>query len=136
MVPATPDATDLDALLCAAEQARERWAAVEDVVARVRVERAAPGGEVRVTVDAQGRLVDVRFSDRARVLEPDRLSALLMAAHRRACAALHDEVEAVLPTGGAGGDAATALLDGYRRRFPPAVDERAPARGADRSWLR
>jgi DNA-binding protein YbaB len=133
--------TELGALAREAVAARERWSAVEAAVAAVRVERSSPGGEVVVAVDGQGRLVDVRFGDRMRATAPERLAELLLAAVRAAQGALLDEVAAAVDAAGAGYPETTrALLDGYRRRFPPpdAVDAAPAPPDPDRtaSWLR
>jgi DNA-binding protein YbaB len=130
--------TDLGALAREAVAARERWSAVEAAVAAVRVERSSPGAEVGVAVDGQGRLVDVRFGDRTRVTAPERLAELLLAAVRAAQGALVDEVAAAVGAAGAGSPETTrALLDAYRRRFPPPEAVTAPPE-PDRtaSWLR
>lgn len=134
--------TDPAALERDARAAHERWSTVDAVVARLRVERSSPGGEVRVTVDGQGQLVDVRFSERVRATMPERLAMLLLDALRRAQGALVDEVGAAVDRAGAARDAETAraMLDGYRRRFPPGIEEMtgppAPAPRDDTTWLR
>lgn len=143
MGDAAPGHTDLGAVTREAGAATERWRAVEAAVAGVRVERSSPGAEVGVTVDAQGCLVDVRFGERARTTAPDRLAELLLAAVRAAQGALVDEVAAAVDAAGAAGAPETtrALLDAYRRRFPPpgGVDAAAgppTPDGPDGSWLR
>lgn len=117
----------------------DRFRRLAGAVDALRVTRGSPDGEVEVTVDGQGQLVDVHFSDRVRTTDPDRVARELMTCLRRAQAELADRV-ADLGTRERGmDDAVGAIVDGYRRRFPVPVtrdDPRVPrSRPAVTTWL-
>ncbi|MEU4805572.1 YbaB/EbfC family nucleoid-associated protein [Actinosynnema sp. NPDC023587] len=121
-----------------------RYREVGERTEALRLTASSPDGAVRVTVRADGGLVDLEFGDRARSVPLDRLSGLVMATVRQAQAGIADRVAEVMSDGLGDEDSRTRALvvDNLRTRFPDTEDtgdtgdtgvaaENTPAAGRD-----
>ncbi|MEV0678671.1 YbaB/EbfC family nucleoid-associated protein [Actinosynnema sp. NPDC050436] len=106
----------------------DKAARYQEVGARteaLRLTASSPDGAVRVTVRADGGLVDLEFGDRARSVPLERLSGLVMQTVRQAQAGIADRVAEVMTDGLGDEDAQTRalVLDNLRSRFPDPTDD-------------
>ncbi|MGH3822412.1 MAG: YbaB/EbfC family nucleoid-associated protein [Pseudonocardiaceae bacterium] len=125
------------ALVGWAEQHRrkaEAYRGLYDQMAQLAVTETSADGMVRVRVDAQGVPTELTLTDRARGVDPARLSAELMTCLRRAqstlAAQIQDLVTATIPD--SEDDAAAQIVASYRDRFGELSADR-PARHARRA---
>jgi DNA-binding protein YbaB len=135
----TPDFAGMDpaqagqALIGWSEQLHreaEVYRRLQHEMSQLTVTETSTDGAVRVSVDAQGVPTELILTDRARGLDPARLSAELMSclqrAHRTLTARVQDFVTSSIPDGG---DAAARIVASYRARFsePPTIRHRDSA---------
>ncbi|WJS90944.1 YbaB/EbfC family nucleoid-associated protein [Microbacterium testaceum] len=70
----------LDRQVALSQRRAEQMQQLASDIDAIRVEIASPGGQVKVSVDANGRLLDVGFTHQAFALGPDRIRSLLLQA--------------------------------------------------------
>ncbi|MDQ1176273.1 YbaB/EbfC family nucleoid-associated protein [Microbacterium sp. SORGH_AS_0421] len=68
----------LDRQVALSQRRAEQMQQLASDIEAIRVEISSPGGQVNVSVDANGRLLDVGFTHQAFVLGPDRVRSLLL----------------------------------------------------------
>ena len=81
MAPVNPDVPvrrTTDELVDAAEERLAEAADLPERIAAVRGWAESAGGEVRVTVDGRGALVDLQFADSVRRADPDAIAHAIM----------------------------------------------------------
>ncbi|MCP2261533.1 YbaB/EbfC DNA-binding family protein [Streptoalloteichus tenebrarius] len=125
---------ELEAWAARLERQAARYTELQQRLDATSATETSPDGVVRVTVDAHGVPVELHLSDRARGMDPARVSAQLMTCLRRAQAKLaarvDDLVRATVP---ADEEPAKDIIANYHRRFPAppeGVDSHGPATGA------
>lgn len=70
----------LDRQVALSQRRAEQMQQLASDIEAIRVEISSPGGHVNVSVDANGRLLDVGFTHQAFALGPDRIRSLLLQA--------------------------------------------------------
>ncbi|GAB1645249.1 YbaB/EbfC family nucleoid-associated protein [Krasilnikovia sp. MM14-A1259] len=96
----------------------DRVSALADRLAALTASAAGDDGAIRVTVAGSGAVVGLELDDRVRRLPAADLAEQIMAAVRRAQAALVGQVaDAVAQTVGAGTETGKAVLESFARRF-------------------
>jgi YbaB/EbfC DNA-binding family protein len=132
----TPDFTGMDpgqagqALVGWAEQLYRKaqiYRGLQHEMSQLTVTETSADSAVRVTVDAQGVPTELTLTDRARGLDPARLSAELMSCLQRAQCTLTARVQDLV-TGSVpdtADDAAVRIVTSYRDRFPEPSDNSA-----------
>lgn len=105
---------------CAAEhdQQARLLQQVRDRTADVSVTERSPDGVVTVTVDKDGLLTGLTFSDRASGMAPAALSGAVMACVHTARGKIGAHVERVVREAGVDDETATNFLLGYRTHHP------------------
>lgn len=105
----------------------QRYTQLQQQLDSASVTERSTGGEVTVTVDANGVLTRLDLSERTRGMDPAALSAQIMSCQRRAQARLREQVSALVHET-VGDDAAGAnIVNQYTERFPdPVEDDAAP----------
>jgi hypothetical protein len=100
-------------------------------MSRLVVTEVSAQGTVRVSVDGQGMPTELTITDRARGVDPARLSAEMMFCLRRAQHTLAERVAGLVASSVPdGGDrAAGRIVARYRERFPQVPED------AVRPWL-
>lgn len=68
----------LDRQVALSQRRAEQMQQLASDIEAIRVEISSPGGHVNVSVDANGRLLDVGFTHQAFALGPDRIRSLLL----------------------------------------------------------
>jgi DNA-binding protein YbaB len=93
-------------------------------VERVSITESVAGGAVRVTVDHNGLLTDIRMTDAVRSMEPAEIAANVMAAIRRARSRYPGRLAEILAdTVGTEDPAARHILARAEQHFPADPDE-------------
>jgi DNA-binding protein YbaB len=136
----TPDFARMDpgqagqALIGWADQLQRKAEAYRDLhhqLSQLAVTEASADGMVRVSVDAQGVPTELTLTERARGVDPARLSAELMTCLRRAHSTLASEVQDLVAAAAldSADSAGAQIVTCYRDRFgdPP---QDSPARHA------
>ncbi|MCT2587696.1 YbaB/EbfC family nucleoid-associated protein [Actinophytocola gossypii] len=120
----------LDEWVAGLERNAERYQELANRVEAVRVSATSPSGVVTATVDANGALVDVVFTDRVSHTTADELRRQLMAAVGSARGQIVGEVRQAAgeTLGPAAGDSAERIVGHYRERFPESTEPETPAR--------
>jgi DNA-binding protein YbaB len=110
----------LDEWVVGFERNAARYRELQHRVEEVRLCATSPSGVVTVTVDADGTLIDARFSDRVRQTSPDELSRQLLGAINRAKAGIVGKVREVAEEtlGPDARDSADRIVGYYGQRFP------------------
>jgi DNA-binding protein YbaB len=133
----TPDFAGMDpgqagqALIEWAGQLRRKaqaYRGLQQEISQLTVTETSADRAVRVTVDAQGVPTELTLTDRARGMDPARLSAELMTCLRRAHSTLAAQVQDLV-TGSvpdSGDDAAARIVTSYRNRFPGLPEDAPP----------
>lgn len=117
----------IDDQVAVSQRRAEQMQLLASAIESVRVELTSPGGELTVHVDANGRLVDIAFSQRAMILQPVQLRALLLdalddgyeEATRRSVALAADTLGPDAPT--------VAGLQQNAARYRPQIDKDDPS---------
>ncbi|WP_291415150.1 YbaB/EbfC family nucleoid-associated protein [Actinophytocola sp.] len=129
----------LDEWVAGLERNAARYQDLADKVEDVRLSATSPNGVVTVTVDADGSLVDARFTDRIHQTLPDELSRQLLqavaAAKELIPARVREVADDTLVEGGgpAARDSADRIVGYYKQKFPETVEPgREPERPARR----
>lgn len=105
----------------------ERAQALKGRIDALRGRSSSPDGEVEVEVDATGRLVGIRFAERARELSPAALERAVMTAAARAQRSAGDEAVAITAEVFGEDSETVALLRGeVEARMTPLPDDDAP----------
>lgn len=117
----------LDEWVAGFERKAARYQELQHRVEEVRLSATSPNGVVTVTVDANGNLVDARFSDRLIQTTPDELRAQLLAALHQAKAQIAARVREVADDtlGEEARDSADRITGYYEQKFG-APDESPP----------
>src|SRR5947209_4948423 len=106
----------------AAAQADERYQRIQDMRERtgqLRITERSPDGAVEITLDHQGKVVDLRFHDAARRLQPAALTTTAMNCLRSATSRLGGEVERIVrEVSGDNTADAEHLVERYRHDHP------------------
>ena len=106
----------------AAAQADERYRRIQQVQARtgqLRITERSPDGAVEITLDQQGKVVDLRFHDPARRLQPAALTTIAMNCLHSANSRLGAEVERIVrEVSGENKTEAERLVERYRHDHP------------------
>ncbi|MBE1576965.1 YbaB/EbfC family nucleoid-associated protein [Amycolatopsis roodepoortensis] len=110
----------LDDWVAEFERNAARYQELQHRVEDVRVSASSPGGVVTVTVDANGSVVDAKFTERVHRTSPEELGAQLMGAINRAKAEIAGRVREVADDtlGAEAGASADRIVDYYQERFP------------------
>ena len=113
-----------------AAQAKAMRAHVEQIQAAA----TSSDGAVRVTVDSQGLITDLAFSDKIREIRPPELAVQVMACLRRAQQQLAPKVrEAMLASVGGEPQLVDNVVSSYRERFGENLSQ--PSSAADSGTL-
>ncbi|HEY6425494.1 MAG TPA: YbaB/EbfC family nucleoid-associated protein [Pseudonocardiaceae bacterium] len=135
----TPDFAGMDpgqagqALIGWAETLQRKAQTYRDLqheMSQLAVTEASVDGAVRVTVDSQGVPTELTLTERARGVDPARLSAELMSCLRRAQSTLAARVDDLV-TGSvpdSADDAGARIVASYRDRFPAPPGDEPPRR--------
>lgn len=109
----------LDEWVAGFERNAARYRELQHQVEELRLSATSPSGVVTVTVDANGTLIDARFSDRVRQTSPDELSRQLLGAINRAKAGIVGKVREVADEtlGPDARDSADRIVGYYGQRF-------------------
>ncbi|WP_158890974.1 YbaB/EbfC family nucleoid-associated protein [Amycolatopsis anabasis] len=108
----------------------QRYQAVQQRTAEIRLTSTSPDGAVRVTVRSDGSVTDLSFGDRARTIPLEELSGKILDTMRRAQAGIADQVAEVLAEqlGDEDQQTRSLMLGELRSRFPdPDAEEEPPA---------
>lgn len=110
----------LDDWVAGFERRAARFQELQHRVEDVRLSATSPSGVVTVTVDANGALIDVRFSDRVNQTAPEELTRQLLGALNQAKARIADSVQeiAAASLGADAGGSVDRIVGYYRDRFP------------------
>lgn len=108
------------------ERTADRYRAMQQDLARVRVTEQGAGGAITVVVDGAGSVVDVAMTDRLESLRPAEIGPAVLACIRRAQSRLVDEVARIAEARLGDEPGVTQLRERFRARFPEQPDE-APA---------
>jgi DNA-binding protein YbaB len=101
----------------------QRYTQLHERLNATSVTETSQGGEVRLTVDANGVLTELNLSERTRGMEPPAVAAQVMATMRRAQAKLRDQVTGLVHET-VGDDApGNNLIGQYTERFPDPPDD-------------
>lgn len=126
MVSADPTkaADELDKWATGLERKARAYTELQQRMGATSATESTSDGAIRVTVDSNGVPTDIAFSERARDLEPSRLSSEVMACMRRAQARMRAQVEdLVLATVPVDDEPARNIIAQYQQRFPDQDDE-------------
>jgi DNA-binding protein YbaB len=118
----------LDEWVAGLERNAVRYQELQQRVEAMRLTATSPGGVVTVTVDANGVLLDARFSDRANQTAPDELGRLLLGAITAAKARIVGEVREVADETLGADAGADRIVGHYQERFPDSPEPERPAR--------
>ena len=124
----------LDEWVAGFERNAARYRELQQRVEEVRLSATSPSGVVTVTVDANGTLVDARFSDRMHQTTPDELSRQLLGAINRAKAEIVGKVREVADEtlGPDARDSTERIVGYYGQRFSGVAEPDAEASASDR----
>ncbi|MGJ7908853.1 YbaB/EbfC family nucleoid-associated protein [Actinopolyspora sp. H202] len=109
---------------------------IQDAASTVSGEATSGDGSVRVTVDQNGNMSDLRLEDGALRQRPEQLSETILTTVRSAQAQLTDRMrEAMEPVLGQDSETMDSVLSGMRDRFPvePEQGDAASTRGGQDS---
>ncbi|MCE6995567.1 YbaB/EbfC family nucleoid-associated protein [Saccharothrix sp. S26] len=106
----------LDAWVATFERRAERYQQLQHRVDGVRISATSPNGVVTVTVDADGALVDAKFTDQLVRTTPDELSRQLLAAAKQAKAQITSRVREIAGDT-LGEDGAERIAGYYAQKF-------------------
>jgi DNA-binding protein YbaB len=116
-----PDGAErgIDDWVAGLRQRADRLDAVRTRVEEIRVEETSANGAVTVTVDANGVLSAIRFSERVANVRPDELSTSVMSALHTAQSRIAERVQEATEAelGDDLPDTGRMLVDSYRDRF-------------------
>jgi DNA-binding protein YbaB len=117
----------LDAWVATFEHKAERYQQLQQRVEGVRISATSPSGVVTVTVDADGALVDAKFTDQLARTTPDDLSRQLLIALNDAKAQITSRVREI--AGDTLDEDGAARIAGYYAQKFAAPDEPDPRGG-------
>jgi DNA-binding protein YbaB len=105
----------------------ERYQAAQAQTEQLRLSATSESGAVKVTVGADGGVTDLAFTNKARSIPLDELSAQILSTMRRAQSGIATQVSEVMTEqlGDEDQQTRTLLLDNLRTRFPE-LDEDEP----------
>ena len=109
------------------EQAQQRAERVRDGLAEVRVREHSADGQIEVTVNATGNVVDLRLGNGAREQSGSEIARVILNTMRRAQSKLADAVREAIPTL-EGTDTMTELMSQYHTAFPVPEPHAVPGR--------
>lgn len=114
-----------------ANRNHERYIAVRAGIDAAEATETTDDGAITVTVGSAGELRDLRLSDKAMRLGPDRLSAQVLIATRRAQSRIADRVQEIVSENVPADDLlGRQIVAKARERFPEPPTEQPPARRA------
>jgi DNA-binding protein YbaB len=105
------------------QQKAQRYSALHQRLGSVGVTERSAGGEVTVTVDANGVLTDLELSERTKGMDPAMVSATIMSCLRQAQAKLREQVATLVHETVGDDPAGNNIVNQYAERFPDPVDE-------------
>jgi DNA-binding protein YbaB len=106
------------------EQQTRRTQQLSESIERSTSSAQSPNGELVVTVDSTGGLVDVQLRREAGELPLDRLAALIVATSRQAQARMAEQVSGLVEQlYGAGSGTAQFIRTAYTERFTPEPED-------------
>ncbi|MEU3621309.1 hypothetical protein BS329_08100 [Amycolatopsis coloradensis] len=110
----------LDDWVAGFERNAARYQELRHRVDDVRVSASSPSGVVTVTVDANGSVVDAKFTERVQQTSPQELGVQLMGAINHAKAGIAGRVREVTDDtlGADAGSSADRIVHYYEERFP------------------
>ncbi|MFC5290708.1 YbaB/EbfC family nucleoid-associated protein [Actinokineospora guangxiensis] len=100
------------------QERSRRFTELHTAMSALVVTETSADGAVRVAVDGNGLPTELTLTERSRGMDPERLSAELMATLRRAQAELRARVEAATRESVGDDEAGAAILAQYAQRFP------------------
>ena len=104
------------------EKAQQRAKEIQDGLTAVRVTERSDDGQIAVTVNATGNVIDLRLADGPRAKQGQELAQDILHTMRRAQSRLADAVHDRL-AGTAPGETLAAMDDQYRTTYPRPRDE-------------
>lgn len=111
-------------------EAQRRAGQVRAGLDRVRVSERGVDGQVQVTVNATGNLVDLRLGNSLRERSGPEVAQEVLDVMRRAQSRLADAVREVLPEEVAGRETLDELMTQYHTAYPQPAPQVAPGRPA------
>ena len=114
----------------------QRYQAVREQTEQLRLTAANSDGRIKVTVRADGSVVDLQFTDKVRQMQPGELAAQILATMHKAQADIANRVGAVMTEnlGEEDQQTRTMMLDSLRERFPEQPDEPEPVAETSSKW--
>lgn len=96
----------------------QRYTRLHERLNATSVTETSQGGEVRLTVDANGVLTELNLSERTRGTDPPAVAALVMTTMRRAQAKLREQVTGLVHETVGDDASGNNLIGQYTERFP------------------
>lgn len=120
----TKAAEELEKWAAGLERRAQRYTQLQQRLDATSATEESPDGVIRVTVDANGVPTEIALSERTRGMDPNQLSAAIMACMKRAQATLRQQaqelIQSIVP---ADDEPARNLMAQYQQRFPDLPEE-------------
>lgn len=126
--PAPRDpAGDLERWAEGLQRQAQRYNQLQDRMQQTSVTERSGGGEITVTVDANGVLTGLELNERTRSMEPSAVASEVMACTRRAQARLRDQITDLVHDTVGDDRPGNNIAQQYADRFPDPAPEQAAA---------